>query len=51
VNPEVVLVEGEKAAKDGIRYVAREEARNMRDKDAAVPVSNGWGGINSQAGL
>lgn len=29
--------EGEKAAKDGIRYVGREEARNMREKESAVP--------------
>jgi nonsense-mediated mRNA decay protein 3 len=29
--------EGEKAAKDGIKYVGREFARNVRDKEAAVP--------------
>ena len=32
--------EGEKAAKDGIKYVGREDARQMRDKDAAVPQSS-----------
>lgn len=31
--------EGEKAAKDGIRYVGRDEARQMADKGAAVPQS------------
>jgi len=31
--------EGEKAAKDGITYVGREEARQVRDKESAVPVS------------
>merc|ERR1712100_730247 len=31
--------EGEKAAKDGIKYVGREEARQMREKEAAVPKS------------
>jgi nonsense-mediated mRNA decay protein 3 len=29
--------EGEKAAKDGIKYVGRDEAGQMREKDAAVP--------------
>lgn len=33
---EEYLMEGEKAAKDGIKYVGREESRNVRDKDAAV---------------
>jgi nonsense-mediated mRNA decay protein 3 len=33
------LSEGEKAAKDGISYVARTEANQMREKDAAVPVA------------
>jgi hypothetical protein len=39
VDPQVLdpLVKGEKAAKDGIR------ARNICYKDAAVPVSSGWG--------
>jgi nonsense-mediated mRNA decay protein 3 len=32
--------EGEKAAQDGISYVPREDARLVREKDAAVPVSN-----------
>ncbi len=31
--------EGEKAAKDGINYVGREEARQVRDKEGAVPQS------------
>lgn len=31
--------EGEKAAKDGINYVGREEARQVRDKEGAVPLS------------
>ena len=33
--------EGEKAAKDGIGYVSREEARNIKTRDAAVPVAGG----------
>jgi len=33
------LEEGEKAAKDGINYVGREAARQMKDKDGAVPAS------------
>ena len=37
------FAEGDKAAKDGIKYVAREDARNVRDKDAALPVSGGLG--------
>lgn len=32
--------EGEKAAKDGINYVGREEARQVRDKEGAVPQSS-----------
>jgi len=36
-----MLLEGEKATKDGIAYVSREEARRVKDKDAAVPVSGG----------
>jgi len=35
------FTEGEKAKKDGLKYVAREEARTMRDKDTAVPVTGG----------
>jgi len=31
--------EGDKAAKDGIAYSGRDEARQMENKDAAVPVS------------
>mmetsp|Transcript_2011 Transcript_2011/g.3090 ORF Transcript_2011/g.3090 Transcript_2011/m.3090 type:complete len:630 (-) Transcript_2011:2112-4001(-) len=31
--------EGDKAAKDGLTYVGREEARQVRDKESAVPVS------------
>jgi nonsense-mediated mRNA decay protein 3 len=33
-----VVTEGEKAAKDGITYISRQEARQVRDKDAAVTV-------------
>jgi nonsense-mediated mRNA decay protein 3 len=33
--------EGEKAAKDGIAYIAREDARAVREKDTAVSVANG----------
>jgi nonsense-mediated mRNA decay protein 3 len=33
--------EGEKAAKDGIAYIAREDARAVREKDTAVNVANG----------
>lgn len=33
------LGEGEKAAKDGINYVGREEARQVRDREVAVPQS------------
>lgn len=36
-----VLAEGEKAQQDGITYVSREEARRVRDKDSAVPVTGG----------
>ena len=32
--------EGEKAAKDGIKYVGRDAAREIRDKDVAVPQSS-----------
>lgn len=38
-----LLLDGEKAAKDGIGYVMQEEARQLRDKDRAVPVAGGWG--------
>lgn len=38
-----LYMEGEKATKDGIKYVVREEARHIRDKDAAVPVTGGLG--------
>jgi nonsense-mediated mRNA decay protein 3 len=38
-----LLMEGEKAAKDGITYVAREDARNVQAKDVATPVTTGWG--------
>jgi len=31
--------EGNKAAKDGISYTGREEARSIKDKDTAVPVN------------
>ena len=34
------LEQGEKAAKDGIAYVGREDARNVRDKEAAIPASS-----------
>ena len=33
--------EGEKAQKDGIGYIAREDARGVREKDTAVAVANG----------
>merc|ERR1712176_583768 len=32
--------EGEKAAKDGIHYVGREESRLMKDKEGAIPLSS-----------
>lgn len=32
--------EGEKAAKDGIKYVGREESRQVRDREVAVPQSS-----------
>jgi nonsense-mediated mRNA decay protein 3 len=32
------IEEGEKAAKDGITYVGRDQARQVNDKDAAAPV-------------
>lgn len=35
----VEVGEGEKAAKDGISYVGREQARQVRDKEAAKPIS------------
>lgn len=35
----VAFGEGEKAAKDGIGFVGREQARQVRDKDSAKPVS------------
>jgi len=34
----MMMLEGEKAKKDGITYVGREDARHVRGKDAAVPV-------------
>lgn len=34
-----MLEEGEKAVKDGITYVSREDARHVRAKDVAVPVA------------
>lgn len=37
------FVEGEKAAKDGLGFIAQSEARDMREKDAAVPVGNKFG--------
>ena len=37
---EIDLVEGEKAAKDGIHYVGREESRLMKDKEGAIPLSS-----------
>jgi len=42
-DPEELLAEGERAQKDGINYVGREDARNVRDKDAAVPVGSAFG--------
>lgn len=43
-NPEnqeafIAYDEGEKAAQDGIRYVGRDEARNMKEKESAVPTT------------
>jgi nonsense-mediated mRNA decay protein 3 len=38
---EVDFVEGERAKKDGITYVARGEARLIRERDTAVPVADG----------
>jgi nonsense-mediated mRNA decay protein 3 len=35
-----LMVEGEKAAKDGLHFVSREDARYIRDRDAAVPVQS-----------
>lgn len=35
-----MVEEGEKAAKDGIKYAGREEAHNIKDKDAAMPVQS-----------
>lgn len=46
IVPGLALVgeEGERAARDKIGYVGRDEAVNVRDKDAAVPVAgNVWG--------
>jgi nonsense-mediated mRNA decay protein 3 len=40
VNEEQFFTEGEKAAKDGIKYVGREHAREVRDKEAAVAKSS-----------
>lgn len=34
------VVEGEKAAKDGLKYVGKEQSRSVQSKDIAVPVSN-----------
>ena len=36
---EFAVEEGEKAAKDGIKYVGREDARQIKEKEAAVPKS------------
>lgn len=36
---QLALDEGERAAKDGISYVGREEARHVRDKETAKPIS------------
>ena len=36
---EALQGEGEKAAKDGIHFIGRDESRQVRDKDSAVPVS------------
>lgn len=38
---EVDFVEGERAKKDGITYVARDAARLVRERDTAVPVADG----------
>jgi len=34
-----LMEEGEKAAKDGINYVGREDSRIVKDKDGAIPKS------------
>lgn len=39
VFEQLALDEGERAAKDGITYVGREEARQVRDKETAKPIS------------
>jgi nonsense-mediated mRNA decay protein 3 len=36
---ELGMEEGEKAAKDGITYVGREDAREMKEKESAVPLA------------
>jgi nonsense-mediated mRNA decay protein 3 len=33
------MEEGEQATKDGIKYVGRDEARNVKDKDGAIPLT------------
>merc|ERR1712226_1421556 len=35
-----LLAEGEKAAKEGISYIDRDNARQVKEKDSAVPVEN-----------
>merc|ERR1711924_86379 len=37
---EIAVEEGEKAAKDGIHYVGREESRLIKDKEGAIPLSS-----------
>jgi len=40
VPPQQFLAEGEKAASQGLTYVAREEARNVREKETAIAVTS-----------
>lgn len=34
------VAEGEKAAKDGISYIDRDDSRKVKEKDSAVPVES-----------
>jgi len=38
---DVIFVEGEKAAKDGLKYLKRDEAARLKDKESAFPVTGG----------
>ena len=41
-NGDVLLEEGERAAKDGLGFIQKDDARNMQTKEAAVPVGNSF---------